>query len=147
MKKSKVRKILGIEILPYKILHCPLFLHQKHTHACIALRAKKVCRVNCPGFFEWVKDNEETVQAVVKKHEAPIKSYLARHELPNGPEDIIGNIMPKGEHICEFCGKAFKVEGRLKTHREKKHRRQIFKESLPRRNSRGVGQHREGGGH
>ena len=112
------------KVLPYKMFHCPLFLHQKHSHACVALRAKKVCKVNCRDFFEWAKENEETVKAVVTKHEASIRRHLKQHELPSDV-DLNESVMPRGENICEYCGKAFKTEGRLKSHEKKKHKRQL----------------------
>ena len=133
--------------LPYKFLHCPLMHHLKHTHACVALRAKRVCRENCKDFFEWAKENEPTVQAVVEKHEKSIQSHLASQGLSCDRQGLIQNVMPKGDHICEYCGKAFKVEGRLKGHREKKHKRQIYKaQEVSRRRSGSVGQHGVGEG-
>lgn len=111
--------------LPYKIFHCPLFLHQKHSHACVALRAKRICRMNCAEFFEWSKQNEETIKEIVKRHEAPIRDHLKRYELPFSG-DLIESVMPKGENICEYCGKPFKTKGRLDGHLNKKHKRQLF---------------------
>lgn len=119
-QKPKVKK----EATPYKILHCPLFQHQKHSHACIVLRAKRVCRINCADFFEWANQNEETIKEVIGKHETVIRSHLKSYDLDSG-SNLIGNVMPKGENICEYCGKAFKVKGRLEGHKKKKHKRQL----------------------
>ena len=126
--------------LPYKILHCPLFLHQKHSHACIALRAKGVCKVNCKDFFEWAMKNEETIKEILNKHESAIRSYRKSKEI-DSQASLLEAVMPKGGKICDFCGKAFKTEGRLKGHRERKHKRQLFQKAqkIPCRDQRGVG--------
>jgi hypothetical protein len=117
-----------VKVLPYKYLHCPLFLHQKNTHACVDLRAKRICKINCRDFFEWAKENEETVKAVITKHEASIRRHLKQRGLPDDAE-LIKSVMPRGENICEHCGKAFKTEGRLKSHEKKKHKRQLHEKS------------------
>lgn len=123
----------------HKTLNCELYLHMKHTQACISLRGKRICRRNCKEFFNWVKEKEEVVKEALLKYEKPIRHYLKykdpykalkEHTSPSGEvrarktiEDLMANVMPKGDIICDFCGRPYSSEKRLQLHIRKKHRR------------------------
>ena len=110
------KKVLEPLKTPYKILHCRKCLHWKRSEACIALRAKKVCREDCKGFFEWAKENENLIKEVVEKNKGAILNHL---KTTVSTEDLMVNVMPHGDHICEFCGKAFKLAKGLEKHKRK----------------------------
>jgi hypothetical protein len=124
MKKRSIPllKVENAQPKNYAILACPLFQHQKHTDACTVLRAKGVCRVNCHGYFEFANHNPEAIQDVIKKHEAVIQNHRKKYELKI-VTDLVAEVMPAGENLCEYCGKAFKAKGRLESHVRKKHKR------------------------
>lgn len=106
----------------YAILSCPLFQHMKHTDACTVLRAKGVCKVNCLQYFTFALENKQTVESIIQKHEITIQAHRDKHGLKE-ITDLVSEVLPAGENLCEFCGKAFKAQGHLARHVQKKHKR------------------------
>ena len=112
----------------YRIIHCPLFKHQKHTDACTVLRAKGVCKMQCHSYFQFAKENEESVAKVIERYAPSIIDHRRRHGLETDV-DLVDYVMPAGDHLCKYCGKAFVHEGRLQKHLNTKHRRTLHEEA------------------
>ena len=108
--------------IPHRTLHCQLFQHQKHSDACIVLRAKGVCRSQCGEFFNFANEHKEAVANIISKHLPAITDHRRRHKL-NPDENLLAYVMPKGECICKHCGKSFVQEVRLDKHIKQKHKR------------------------
>lgn len=107
----------------HKNLFCKLYEHQKNTVACVNLRGRRVCRANCAPFFEWANDNHDAVVETANYMKKPILEHLKqqRSEYTN----ILENVLPKGNHVCEHCGLAFKRPKALERHLKRKHKREL----------------------
>ena len=112
-----------------RVFFCPLFEHQKVSTVCTVLRGKRICRVDCGQYFRWAGENPERVREILRQYHP----LIARHLIANGRSttDILANVLPRGGHICSFCGKAYKHAGALSRHRLRRHRRALAEESTP----------------
>ena len=122
MAKSKPKPPQYVADPAHRFLDCKLFHHKKHTNACVNLRGRRICRVNCKPFFDWAKSNPETVVAVVSQMEKQIITF--HKEQHSEYTNILENVVPKGDFICEFCAKVFQREKALLRHKLKKHKRE-----------------------
>jgi hypothetical protein len=79
--------------------------------------------VNCKPFFDWAKNNPECVVNTVKQMEKQI--VIFHKEQRSEYTNILENVVPKGDFICEFCAQVFQREKALARHRKKKHGREL----------------------
>jgi hypothetical protein len=121
------RKAVIKKGIPYRSIHCALFAHIKDSRVCTVLRAKGVCKKDCPDYMEFAKNNKEAIDSTIEQYKKIIQLHHAKYELDWSTVD---NAYPKGEFICEHCGKTYRDEGRLKSHYNKKHRKFIERINL-----------------
>jgi hypothetical protein len=88
----------------------------------VVLRAKKICKVSCGGYFSWAQSQPKAVEAVLTEYEGIIKKHLKDKEISF--ETLRDGVFPKS-NICTYCGKDFESEGWLERHLKKKHRREL----------------------
>jgi hypothetical protein len=107
------------------VFFCPLFEHYKQVDVCTYLRAKRLCKFQCQQYFKWSRENKEQIEKSVAEHQVKVLDYLHKKgDLTH--DDLMKNIMPEGDYICEHCGRAYKTERKLQLHAKRKHKRLLL---------------------